>query len=537
MYEKITKELLSFIDRNPGSFHAIASMEEELEKAGYIRLPESEVREIRPGGKYYADRNGSSMIAFRVPEGPLRSFRIAAAHTDSPSFRIKGLRAQMTEGAYLKLDVEPYGGMIMSTWLDRPLSLAGRVFVNASAAGGQVPAGSYVVPGSTSQAGNTAAPAGAPAGGYIVPGSRDIPADALAAAAGDIPADAQDAADRAVPADAQNAAERAVPAGADIPSGSQLREIRINIDRDLLLIPSVAIHMNRDANKGTAWDPQKDLLPLFGMAKAKASASAGGSGANPANNSKNSGTAFENLIAEAAGVSKEDILSCDLFLYPRTRGCIWGADNEFFSARHIDNLQCVYASFRAFLDTDPGKGSRKAPAGVMPVLAFFDSEEVGSRTRQGAASTFLEDILTRICEALSMSHREMLAAIAGSFMVSADNAHAVHPNHPEYHDPVYHPVINGGIVIKYAASQRYATDARSAAVFRQICGRAGVPCQEFYNRSGIPGGSTLGNIVNTHISLSTVDIGLPQLAMHSAFETAGVLDTEYLARAMYEYFR
>ena len=282
----------------------------------------------------------------------------------------------------------------------------------------------------------------------------------------------------------------------------------VNIDRDLLMIPSLAIHMNREANKGVAYNPQKDMLPLMGCGSEKAD--------------------LMKILAEKLKIKKEDILTHDLFLYNRMPGTIWGADREFVSSPRLDDLQCAFASMEGML--------RGRKENCIAVHCVLDNEEVGSGTKQGAASTFLKDTLRRINDGLGRTYEEYLMTLADSFMISADNAHALHPNYTEKADPVNHPVINGGIVIKYNANQKYCTDAVSAAVFKDICKRTEVPCQTFVNRSDIPGGSTLGNISNTQVAVNTVDIGLPQLAMHSPYETAGTEDTWSLIKAATVFF-
>lgn len=286
-------------------------------------------------------------------------------------------------------------------------------------------------------------------------------------------------------------------------NGSTLCEKLVCIDRDLLMIPSLAIHMNREANEGYHYNVQKDLLPLYGCAE--------------------EGASFLQVIAEAAGVQEHDILGHDLFLYNRMPGTIWGAGREFISAGRLDDLQCAFASMEGFL-----AGKKEKSIAVHCVL---DNEEVGSTTKQGAASGFLKDTLLRVNTGLGRTYEEYLMTLAGSFMISADNAHAVHPNHADKTDPGNHPAVNKGIVIKYNANQKYCTDAVSAAAFKLLCEEAEVPYQTFVNRSDMAGGSTLGNISNTQVPVSTVDIGLPQLGMHSPYETAGVRDTYYLCRA------
>lgn len=282
----------------------------------------------------------------------------------------------------------------------------------------------------------------------------------------------------------------------------------VDVDRDLVMIPNLAIHMNRQANEGYQYSAQKDMLPLYGEIAAK--------------------DTFMETIAQAAGVKAEDILGHDLFLYNRQKGCIWGAQEEFLSIGRLDDLQCAFASLKGFLG-----GEKKEYAAVHCVL---DNEEVGSSTKQGAASTFLYDVLVRMVRGLGMDYEDYLRALADSFMISADNGHALHPNHAEKSDPVNRPVLNQGIVIKYSGNQKYCTDAVSAAMFKDLCSQAEVPYQTFTNNSDIPGGSTLGNISNTKVALNSVDIGLPQLAMHSPYETVGVKDTYYLIEAAKKLF-
>ena len=287
-----------------------------------------------------------------------------------------------------------------------------------------------------------------------------------------------------------------------------LEEKLVDIKRDLVMIPNLAIHMNREANNGVAYNPQKDFQPLFAAG--------------------NTDRTLLEIIAEQVSIKKEDIISHDLFLYNRMPGTVWGADREFVSSARLDDLQCAFASMEGLL--------RAQNYGSIAVHCVMDNEEVGSGTKQGAASTFLKDTLLRINMGLGRTYEEYLMTLAGSFMVSADNAHALHPNYTDKTDPTNHPVLNKGIVIKFNANQKYCTDAVSAAIFKELCTKAGVPYQTFVNRSDIAGGSTLGNISNTQVPMNTVDIGLPQLAMHSPYETAGVKDTEYLVRAAEELF-
>lgn len=282
----------------------------------------------------------------------------------------------------------------------------------------------------------------------------------------------------------------------------------VNIERDLMMMPNLAIHMNREANDGQKYNAQKDMLPVLGDASEK--------------------DVFLKLVAENAGVDPENILGTDLFLYNREKGIIWGAHGEFLSSGRLDDLQCAFASMKGLTEADSDES--------VAVCGVFDNEEAGSTTKQGAASTFLTDTLTRLNRALGRTEEDYLTAVANSFMISADNAHAVHPNHGEVADPNNRPAMNQGIVIKYSANQKYTTDAVSAAVFKLFCQQVNVPYQIFHNRSDMAGGSTLGNIANTKISLNTVDIGLPQLAMHSPYETAGTKDTEYFCRVAKAFF-
>lgn len=421
MEQDLSRGLLAFLDASPTCYHAVEELTKELLGNGYQQLWESRPWRLAEGGSYFVVRGDSTLAAFRVPCRDFRGFMLAAGHSDSPAFKIREAAEVASPGNCTRLSVEPYGGMIMRSWLDRPLSAAGRVMVRED-------------------------------GG--------------------------------------------------------IRSRLVNVDRDLLIIPSVAIHMDREVNKGTALKANTDMLPLLGGA------------GEPGR--------FRRLIAESAGVPEDGVLSTELFLYPRTPGVLMGIDGEFIAAPRLDDLQCVFGCFRGFLAAEAGAS--------VPVLCVFNNEEVGSGTRQGADSTFLTDVLERISDSLGRSAEEHHAALANSFLVSADNAHALHPAHPEYGDPQESPVLNGGVVIKYNANQRYTTDAVSAAVFGQICAEAGVPVQRYSNRADLPGGSTLGNISSAHLSVPTVDIGLPQLAMHSACEVAGVRDTEALVKAMTAYY-
>lgn len=418
-FEEISRDLLHFISKSPSPFHAARGIKTAFVYDHAVELREEDDWEIEPGHKYVVTRNGSAVIAFAVPKEPARDFRIIAAHGDSPTFKIKE-DPEIADGPYVRLNVEPYGGMIMSSWTDRPLTAAGRVIVREK--GALVP--KLVCPG-----------------------------------------------------------------------------------KPLLVIPSLAIHMNREVNQGYHWNAQKDLLPLWGPA---------------------GGLSFMDVIAAEAKCAKEDILGHDLCLVPLVPGTMWGAENEYISSPRLDDLQCAFAAFRGYT---MGKKEKH-----ISVFALFDNEEVGSGTRQGAGSSFLFDTILRLSAALGISQDRMLAMLARSFLISADNAHAVRPNHPAESDPVNRPVLNGGIVIKFNAQQKYCTDGWSAAHFRALCEEAKVPVQVFTNRSDRPGGSTLGNIAITKVGIPAVDIGLPQLAMHSSYETAGIKDTAYLVMAAAMFF-
>lgn len=410
MEKTIISGLMEFIDNSSSVFHVIDNIKKELLQKNFCELCEGEDWQIKSGGNYFVTRNMSAIIAFKVPETPITGFNIVASHSDSPSFKIKQNPEIEVGGQYISLNTECYGGMIMSTWLDRPLSIAGRA---------------------------------------IVKNKNEIVAKL------------------------------------------------VKLDSDLLIIPSVAIHMDRDANDGKKLNPQIDLLPLLGDITNKG--------------------CLEKMIAENISEKSGDILSTELYLYNCQKSCLCGGKKEYICAPKLDDLQCVYSSLQGFMAS--------SPASAAAVLAVFDNEEVGSGTKQGAASTLLLDTLTRINSAMGNSGDDYLRTLANSFMISADNAHAVHPNHTELCDPTNKPFINKGIVIKYNANQKYTTDGISAAIFKDIAKSCKVEYQSFLNRSNIVGGSTLGNLSSLQVAINTVDIGLPQLAMHSSFETAGVKDS------------
>lgn len=414
MDKAIAQELLDFIRKSPSCYHAIAQMKEQLEKAGFSQLQEAKSWKLEAGKGYFVTRNNSSIIAFSIPNRQYIGYQIMSSHSDSPTFKIKTKPEMEVEDHYIKLNVEKYGGMICSTWFDRPLSIAGRALVKEE---------------------------------------------------------------------------------------GQLVTKLVNVDRDLLMLPNLAIHMNRKANDGYVYNIQKDMLPIFGDARAKGE--------------------FKNTIAKSIDVEAENIVGEDLFLYNRMSGTIWGANEEYISSPKLDDLECAFASLKGIVEAKPTSS--------VAVHCVFDNEEVGSGTKQGAAATFLKNVLTRIQEELQ-PEVSLSQALASSFMVSADNAHGVHPNYTDKMDPTNKAYLNEGIVMKFNANQKYTTDGVSAAIFSMLCQQSELPYQTFVNRSDMAGGSTLGNISNTQASLNTVDIGLAQLAMHSSYETAGVKDIEDLTR-------
>lgn len=416
---EILKDLMNFLDSSVTMFHAINECEKVLQNCGYIYLPENEKWNIR-AGKYYTKRNSSSLIAFDIENGDYH-FQISAAHSDSPTFKLKD-RPIIESNGYLKLNVEAYGGMIDATWLDKPLTLAGRVMVD---------------------------------------------------------------------------------------TGCGIETRLLYIDKDLLIIPNVPIHFNREINKGFAFNNQVDMLPVF---------SAGNL----------SEADFDKMLAKELGVKPEAILAKDLYLVNRQKATVIGYDNELISSGRLDDLECVYTSLLGFIEAMNNDH--------INVFAVFDNEEVGSVTKQGAMSTFLVSTLNRINKALGKSDEDYYRAIAKSMLISCDNAHAIHPNHPELFDVKNRPVLNKGIAIKESANQKYTTDAFSRAVLKKILDKNNIPYQTFANRSDIIGGSTLGNLSNTAVSMNAVDIGLPQLAMHSAYETAGAKDVEYAIEALRAFF-
>lgn len=404
--------MLQYIQRSPDCFHAVEELRQRLLREGYTELRPGRWQ-LTAGGKYFTTKNGSSLMAFRLPQEAPAGFLLTASHSDSPCFRLRD-HAELT-GEYIRLSAERYGGMINDSWLDRPLSVAGRVLVRRE-------------------------------------------------------------------------------------GGLEAR--LVDLKRDVALIPRVAIHLNRETNSGVKYDPARDLVALY--------AAGTGSGS------------FYREVARTADCAPEDVVAGDLVLYNNQPGTVWGPEGEFVSAPRLDDLACVFACTEGFLTAQERD--------MVPVLCVFDNEEIGSETKQGAASVFLPETLAAISEALGLSAADHRALLADSMMLSCDNGHARHPNHPELADTNEAPVPNGGVVVKH--SPRYATDGVSAAVFTELCRRAEVPVQHYANRPDQMGGSTLGNIADTKLPIPTVDIGMAQLAMHSCFETMGSRDVEAFVRAV-----
>lgn len=417
----ILSQIFYFLNAGVSPWHAAAKAAALLDAAGFARLEEAAYWNLEPGKGYYTTRNGTAVIAWRVPDHAIGGWRITAAHADSPTWKLKGCHAPAN--GCCRLSTEGYGGMNMASWLDRPLSVAGRAIVRR---------------------------------------------------------------------------------------GDELVSRLVYLDRDLLVIPSLAIHMDREVNNGHRYNPQIDLQPLYGP-----------EGCRP----------LDALLAEALGCTPADLVDSDLILTTRQQAVRVGPDGEYFLSPRIDDLECAAATLLGFLQADNFDG------GCAPVWALLDNEEVGSGTRQGAMSTLLRDTLDRVYGAVPHSAQGQYRALANSLCLSADNAHATHPNFPEKADPT-HPVrLNGGVVLKVNASQRYTTDGLSGAMVRELGRLAGVPIQVFANRADMPGGSTLGNLQSHTVPVPMADIGLAQLGMHAAVETAGCADAEAMVRLVAQFYR
>ena len=419
--------LLNFLDKSPMSFNAVETISNTLSNAGFTPLAAADVWNIQPGGRYYITKNSSAIFAFIVGNGdPQDGFRIISAHSDSPGFRIKPNPAIKSPEGVVKLNTEVYGGPILYTWFDRPLSVAGRVLLRG-----------------------------------------------------------------------------------DDPFNPVTKIVKI--DRPLLTIPHLAIHFNRQVNDGNKLSRQKDMLPVLGIVKSELEA--------------------DNLLMRSLDIEPAEVVGMELGLYDTTPAMTIGADNEFITSGRLDDLSMVHAAMTALLE------HADKPCNQTRVMAIFDNEETGSGTKQGAASPVLRDILRRLTDALDPeSPQTFYRAIARSFMVSADNAHALHPNYVEKQDPTNHPSLGGGPVIKINANCKYMTDGDSAAVFAEVCRRANVPFQYFVNHSDVAGGSTLGNILTSQIDLRGVDMGAAMWAMHSCRETASTIDHSYITQAFSTFY-
>ncbi len=426
----MVKRLLDFLNASPVNFLAAKNIASYLEQAGYRRLdPQMPIGEVKAGDKLYVTKNDSSVYAFHIGRKPLADagFRMICAHCDSPTFRIKPNAEMTCEGGIVKLNTEVYGGPIMSTWFDRPLTIAGRVIVRGE--------------------------------------------DAL-----------------------------------------HPQTLLLHVKRPLLQISNLAIHFNREVNDGVKLSKQKDLLPILGIVS----------------DELERGNLLMNVICGELAIKPEEILDFDLYLADATPACTFGVHDEFLSSGRLDDLSMCFAGLEAMIATDT--------TDMTKVLAIFDNEETGSQTKQGAGSPFLSMMLKRIALAQSGTEEAFYQAVERAFMISADNAHAWHPNYSEKYDPTNHPVLGGGPVIKFNAAQKYASDAVSAAVFAEICREAGVPCQRFVNHSDVAGGSTLGNILASTIPLRGVDMGNAILAMHSCRETGSTADHIYCVKAFTKFF-
>ncbi len=427
----MVQRLLNFLDASPVNFLAASNIASELEKTGYRRIDPCEaLGEVKAGDKLYVTKNDSSVYAFHIGRKPLAEagFKMICAHCDSPTFRIKPNAEMLCEGGIVKLNTEVYGGPIMSTWFDRPLTIAGRVIVRGN--------------------------------------------DAL-----------------------------------------NPQTLLLHVKRPLLQISNLAIHFNRQVNDGVKLSKQKDMLPILGIVS----------------NELERGNLLMNVICTELEIKQEDILDFDLYLADATPACTFGVHDEFISSGRLDDLSMCFAGLEAMIGTETTDATK--------VLAIFDNEETGSQTKQGAGSPFLSMMLKRIALSQSGTEEAFYQAVERAFMISADNAHAWHPNYSEKYDPTNHPVLGGGPVIKFNAAQKYASDAVSAAVFAELCREAGVPCQRFVNHSDVAGGSTLGNILASSIPLRGVDMGNAILAMHSCRETGSAADHVFTVMAFTQFFK
>lgn len=434
------EQLLQFINKSKTAFQAAYEVKDILDKNGFTELKESDSWNLKKGGKYYVMKNNSAVIGFEIGNGEIEEdgFRLIGAHTDSPGFRIKPQAEMKTEGTYVKLNTEVYGGPILSTWFDRPLSIAGRVTLKSD---------------------NVLKP-----------------------------------------------------------------EVRlIDMEEPVLIIPNLAIHMNRSVNEGFDINRQKDTLPLLGTVEELSKCF----DENVKESLEKDGFLL-NMIAGTLNAAAEDILDFDLFLYECAEGAFVGLNKELISAGRLDDLWMVFAGLKALTESKQIKSTK--------VLAALDNEEIGSLTQQGANSNILENILERITLGLGKNREEFRRAVSGSVMISSDLAHAVHPNNPEKCDPTNRPILGGGPVLKIAASGSYSSDSYAGSIFKAVCNKAGVPCQTFVNRSDMRGGTTIGPITAGKLNIPVIDMGAPLLSMHSIRELASVKDNEYTIKAFTEFF-
>jgi aspartyl aminopeptidase len=427
--KEYAKDLISFINKSGSSYQAVSTSRERLLKNGFIELKEKNSWDLKKEGKYFLTKNMSGLIAFKIGDGEIEKegYKIIGCHSDTPTLRIKPNPEIISENSYIKLNAEVYGGPILNTFLDRPLSIAGRV---------------------------------------------------------------------------------------SLVSDNPLKPIMrlVDIRKPLVVIANLAIHMNRNVNKGIELNAQRDMLPLLGLVSE--------------NLEKND--YLIRILSKELKISKEDILSFDLYLYDWYEGCLLGMNEEFISSSKLDDLTSLHAGLEAMIKSQDGKG--------IQLLACFDNEEVGSKTNQGADSTFLSTVLKRIAISLGKTTEEYFRALANSFIISSDSAHAVHPNVGEKSDPTNRPIINKGAAVKISANKKYTSDSESIAVYELICRKAGVPFQKFVNRSDEIGGSTIGPITAEHLNIKSVDIGTPILAMHSIRELGGVLDHFYLIKSFLYFY-
>ncbi len=427
--KEFAENLIDFCYSSPTAFHAVESVKKILTKKKFVELQEGEKWKLQSGKGYFFSRNDSALIAFVIGNKNVEEngFRIVGAHTDSPCFRIKPAPEMVAEGKYLKLNTEVYGGPILSTWMDRPLAIAGRVMLKGKSA--------------------------------LAPKVK-----------------------------------------------------LVNINKPICIIPNIAIHMNREANSGYAFNQQTDMLPFLGAIN---------------ENLQAKGYLIK-LLASELKIGVDEILDFDLFLYEHEKGAIIGAADGLISCSRIDDLEAVHAGILALSELKKPKQTC--------VMACFDNEEVGSTTRQGADSNILAGTIERIVEIQGGNKESFFRACANSFIVSADGAHALHPNLGTKCDPTNRPLINGGPVIKVSANRSYTSDAHSISIFEQICAKAGLKTQRFVNRSDMRGGSTIGPISSTHLDIPSVDVGIPILAMHSVRELCGIDDHKLMYQALQAFF-